>query len=43
MHGTVVNIKDKSVVLRVDENVKIEVDRSCIAYVKKTQNLNPGN
>jgi len=36
IHGTVVNVKDKSVVLRVDENVKIEVEKSCIA-VKKTK------
>lgn len=37
IHGTVVNVKDKTVILRVDENVKIEVEKNCIAYVKKTQ------
>lgn len=37
IHGTVVNVKEKSVVLRVDENVKIEVERNCIAYVKRPQ------
>ena len=36
IHGTIVNIKDKTVSLRIDENVKIEVERNCIAYVKKT-------
>ncbi len=37
IHGTVVNVKDKSVILRVDDNVKIEVEKNCIAYVKKNQ------
>jgi preprotein translocase subunit YajC len=36
IHGTIVNLKDKTVSLRVDENVKIEVEKNCIAYVKKT-------
>ncbi len=35
IHGTVVNLKEKSVVLRVDENVKIEVERSCISTVSR--------
>jgi preprotein translocase subunit YajC len=34
IHGTIVNVKDKSVVLRVDENVKIEVEKSSISVVK---------
>ncbi|MEW6100906.1 MAG: preprotein translocase subunit YajC, partial [Candidatus Omnitrophota bacterium] len=34
MHGTVVNVKEKTVILRVDENVKIEVEKNCIAHVK---------
>ncbi|MCU0652166.1 MAG: preprotein translocase subunit YajC [Candidatus Omnitrophica bacterium] len=38
IHATVVNVKDKTVVLRIDENVKIEIEKNCIAYVKK----NPG-
>jgi preprotein translocase subunit YajC len=37
IHGTVVNVKEKTVVVRVDENVKIEFDKNCIAYVKKPQ------
>jgi preprotein translocase subunit YajC len=37
IHGTIVNIKDKTVVLRVDENTRIEVERSCIGQVKKGQ------
>lgn len=35
IHGTVVNVKDKSVILRVDENVKIEIEKNFIAYKKK--------
>lgn len=37
IHGTIVNVKDKSVILRVDDNVKIEVEKGCISYVKKGQ------
>jgi len=35
IHGTIVNVKDKTVTLRVDENVKIEIDKNCVAYIKK--------
>ncbi|MEM7817177.1 MAG: preprotein translocase subunit YajC [Candidatus Aenigmatarchaeota archaeon] len=35
IHGTIVNVKDKTFVIRVDDNVKIEIDKSAIAYVKK--------
>jgi len=37
IHGTIVNIKDKTVVLRVDDNVKIEMEKSSIAYKKKIE------
>lgn len=37
IHGTIMNVKDKTLTLRIDDNVKIEIDKSCIAYVKKTQ------
>lgn len=37
IHGIVVNVKDKTLTLRVDDNVKIELEKNCIAYVKKTQ------
>ena len=37
IHGTIVNVKDTSVVLRVDDNVKIEVQRGAIATVKKSR------
>lgn len=37
MHGLVVNVKETSVVLKVDENVKIEVEKSHITQVTKKQ------
>ncbi|MDP3731991.1 MAG: preprotein translocase subunit YajC [Candidatus Omnitrophota bacterium] len=37
IHGTIVNVKDKTVILRIDDNVKMEIEKSAIAYVKKTQ------
>jgi len=37
IHGTVVNVKDKTVIVRVDDNVKIEMEKSSIAFVKKNQ------
>jgi preprotein translocase subunit YajC len=35
IHGTIINVKEKSVILRVDENVKIEIEKNCVAYIKK--------
>ncbi|MCD6228163.1 MAG: preprotein translocase subunit YajC [Candidatus Omnitrophica bacterium] len=35
IHGTIINVKEKTFVVRVDDNVKIEIDKSSIAYVKK--------
>ena len=35
IHGTVVNVKDKTVILRVDDNVKIEFDKEAITSVTK--------
>ena len=36
LHGTIVNVKDKTVILRIDENVKVEIDKNCVAYLKKS-------
>ncbi|MCM8819994.1 MAG: preprotein translocase subunit YajC [Candidatus Omnitrophica bacterium] len=38
IHGTVINIKEKTFVLRIDDNVKIEVDKNAISYKKQKQN-----
>ena len=35
IHGTIVNVKDKIVVLRIDDNAKMEVDREAIVTVVK--------
>ena len=35
IHGTIVLIKDKTVVVRVDDNVKIEFDKESISSVIK--------
>lgn len=35
MHGTIVSVKDKSVILRIDDNVKVELEKNCVAYIKK--------
>ncbi len=40
IHGTVINVKDKTVILRIDDNVKIEIEKNCVAYIKKTQGTN---
>ena len=35
IHGIVVNVKDTSVVIKVDENVKVEVEKTHISQVTK--------
>lgn len=35
IHGTVVNVKEASVTLKVDDNVKIEVQKNSIAAMKR--------
>lgn len=35
IYGTIVNIKDKTFVLRVDDDAKIEIDKSFIMCLKK--------
>ncbi len=35
IHGTIVNLKDTTVTLKVDENVKMEIEKSAIACIKK--------
>ncbi|MGE5309332.1 MAG: preprotein translocase subunit YajC [Deltaproteobacteria bacterium] len=37
IHGTVINVKDKTVTLRIDENVKIELEKAAVAEVIKRQ------
>ena len=35
VHATVVSVGDKTAILRIADNVKIEIDKSSIAQVKK--------
>ena len=37
IHGTVVLVKDKTVVVRVDDNVKIEFDKEAVTSVVKSK------
>ncbi len=37
VHGTIVNVKEKTFVVRVDENTKIEVDKHSITRVEKVR------
>jgi len=37
IHGTIVNVKDNSVVLRVDDNVKFEVQKNAVSTIKKSR------
>ena len=34
IHGTIVNIKETTVIVRVDDNVKMEFDKDAIATIK---------
>lgn len=36
LHGTIINVKDKTLILRIDENVRVEIDKNCAAYLKKS-------
>ncbi len=42
IHGTIVNVKETTLVLRIDENVKIEIEKNCISDVIKTQGIKQG-
>ena len=37
IHGTITNVKENSVVLRIDDNVKIEIQKNAIGTLKKTR------
>jgi len=38
IHGTITNVKDSSVTLKVDDNVKIEVQKSSISVMRRKAN-----
>ena len=35
IHGTIVNVKEKTFMLRVDDSVKFEINKNAVAYIKK--------
>jgi len=35
IHGTIVNVKEHTVTLKVDDNVKVEVQKSSVATMKR--------
>lgn len=37
IHGTIVGLKDTTITLRIDDNVKVELERNAVAYVKKSR------
>lgn len=37
IHGTIVNVKDDSITLRLDENVRVEFQKGAVMHVKKKQ------
>ena len=37
IHGTILNVKDRTFILRIDDNVKVEIEKNCVAVVKKKQ------
>jgi len=36
IHGTVVNVKTTTVVVRVDDNVKLEIDKEAVVSITKS-------
>ncbi|MCF7907514.1 MAG: preprotein translocase subunit YajC [Candidatus Omnitrophica bacterium] len=37
IHGTIVQVKDKTLGVRIDENAKVEIDKIAVAQVKKVR------
>ena len=42
IHGTIVNVKDNTFIIRVDDNVRIEVSKTAIARLKRQAGLPAG-
>jgi preprotein translocase subunit YajC len=37
IHGTILNVKDDTVTLKIDENVKIEINKNTVGQIKKSR------
>jgi len=35
MHGTIANVKDMTITLKVDDNVKVEIQKSSVTSIKR--------
>lgn len=35
IHGTIINVKETTFVIRVDDNVKLEIDKAAVARIKR--------
>lgn len=35
LHGVVLNLKDKTITVRIDDNVKVEIDRNAISRIER--------
>ena len=35
--GTIINVKEKTFVVRIDENTKVEIEKNSIAHVRKAR------
>jgi preprotein translocase subunit YajC len=35
LHGRIINLREKTLILRIDDNTKVEIDKNCVAYLKK--------
>lgn len=37
IHGTIINVKDNTIILRIADNVKVEIQKNAIAGLKKNK------
>ena len=37
IHGTVMNVKESSIILKIDDDVKIEVQKNAVGVLKKSR------
>lgn len=35
IHGTIINVKEKTLVVRIDDNTKVEIDKSAVSRIEK--------
>ena len=35
IHGIIANVKDATITLKVDDNVKLEIQKSCVASIRR--------